>query len=501
MASSASVPPPVGGWDTESALADMPPENAVVLDNWFPDTDDVQMRRGFTSFATGMSGEVGSLLEYIPTTGTGEMFAANGGNIFDVSSGGAVGAAVVSGMSNARWQQTQITTGAGHYLFAVNGQDAPRTYDGTTWSTSSPTGPTAANLIWTNNHQRRLWFGEKQSLSAWYFPVNTISGTATEFPMGGLATRGGYIMAMGTWTRDSGAGADDVAVFLTSEGQAILFVGTDPAAASTWELVGVFNIGKPIGRRCMIKAGADLIMITQDGYVAASTILQADRSQAERVAISQQINRAVNDAARDYKDNFGWQPFIYPKAQMLIFNVPTSSTTAEQHVFNTITNKPCRFTGIDAACWGILNDAAYFGGFDGKVYKFDDGNDDDGTNIEADAVQAFNYFGSRAREKRFNRVECLFTSGGNPNASIEINTDFNIQTTSINAVSAPSSQALWGIALWGIGLWSSDSQVYRGWRSVRGLGRAASVRCRVSSSSARPKWISTNFIYTNAGAR
>lgn len=501
MASSASIQPPVGGWDTESALADMPPENAIVLDNWFPDTDDVQLRRGFAEHATGMTGEVGSLMEYIPTTGTGELFAGNGTSIFDVSSAGAVGAAVVTGMSNARWQHTQISTSAGHFLFAVNGADTPRTYNGTTWAAASVTGPTAANLIWTNNHQRRLWFGEEQSMSAWYFPVNTISGTAQEFPMGALAKRGGYIMAMGTWTRDGGDGADDVAVFLTSEGQAILFVGVDPSSSSTWDLIGVFDIGKPIGRRCMIKAGADLIMITQDGFVAASSILQADRSQTERVAISRQINRAVNDAARSFGTNFGWEPFIYPKGQMLIFNVPISGTQSHQYVFNTITNKPCRFTGIDAVCWGILNDNAYFGGLDGKVYLFDTGNADNGTNIEGNATQAFNYLGSRAREKRFSRVECLFQSGGNPNASIDMNVDFSIKSAPLNSVASPSTDAKWGIAKWGIDKWSSASQVYRGWRAVRGNGRAASIRVRVSSGTARPSWVASNIIYTNGGPK
>jgi len=49
----ASVPPPVGGWDTRNALADMPVENAVILDNWFPSTDKVTVRKGHTSHATG----------------------------------------------------------------------------------------------------------------------------------------------------------------------------------------------------------------------------------------------------------------------------------------------------------------------------------------------------------------------------------------------------------------------------------------------------------------
>ena len=72
----------------------------------------------------------------------------------------------------------------------------------------------------------------------------------------------------------------------------------------------------------MLKAGADLIMVTEDGFVAASTILAADRSQSELVAMSQQINDAVNTAVRNHGTTFGWQPFLYPKGHMLVFNVP-----------------------------------------------------------------------------------------------------------------------------------------------------------------------------------
>src|SRR3990167_547770 len=348
-----TLPPPVEGWDTREALADMPVKRAVILDNWFPGTDKVTLRRGHSSHATGMSGNVESLLPYTPVTGTGELFAANGGSIYDVSAAGAVGAAVATGFSNNRFQHVQIGTAGGNFLLVMNGEDTPQTYDGTTWANATMTGPTIANLIWCNLHQRRLWFGEKESLTAYYLAVNAITGAASSFSLAGLAGLGGYIMAMGTWSRDGGAGPDDAAVFLTSEGEAIVYQGTDPSSASTWSLVGVFRIGKPIGRRCMIKAGADLIMVTQDGFVAASTILSADRAQAERVAISAQINKAVNDAVRDYGALFGWQPFIYAKGTMLIFNVPVAATEAHQYVFNTITEAPCRFKGADALCWEI----------------------------------------------------------------------------------------------------------------------------------------------------
>ena len=497
---SISLPAPVGGWDTENALADMPIENAVILDNWFPGTDKVTLRRGHTEWASGMTGNVDTLLEYSPPSGSAKLFAVNSGDVYDITSTGAVGSAVVSGLNSDQMQQVQIGTAGGHFLIGVNGNDTPITYNGSSWSTASISGPTSSNLIWCNLHQRRLWFGEKDSMTAWYLPVNSISGTASYFSMAALASLGGYIMAMGTWTRDGGAGTDDVAVFLTSEGEAIVYQGTDPSSADTWSLVGVFRIGRPIGRRCMIKAGADLIMVTQDGFVTASSILSIDRSQARKVALSSQINKAVNDAQRTYSSSYGWQPIIYPKAAMLMVNIPQGSTTYHQYVFNTITGAPCRFTGLNARCWGLKGENIFFGGIDGKVYQFDTVGGDNGSNINGDALQAFSYFRSPGSNKAFKLVEPIFQSDGNPNAAIDLYTDFTVSPpTSDPTPSASTNAAKWGVSKWGSGTWGADDQIYRGWRGIRGRGRSAALRVRVASQTARPSWVSTNLTYIPGG--
>jgi len=499
-ARSASRQAPVGGWDTREALADMPGDRAPILDNWFPSTDKVTVRRGHEDYATGMPAAVESLLRYVPKTGADKLFAASDGKIYDVSNSGAVGAAVVSSMTNNRWQQVQMGTTSNHYLFMFNGADAPRLYDGSSWGTATITGPTAANLIWGNLHQRRLWFGEEDSLSAWYFPVNTISGTAVEFSLAGVATLGGYIMAMGTWTRDAGDGADDVAVFLTSEGEAIVYSGIDPSAAASWSLVGVFRIGKPIGRRCMIKTGADLVMVTEDGFVSANTILSLDRSQAELGALSAQINKAVNDAVRSKGTLFGWEPFLYPRGTMLMFNVPQSGTTAHQYVFNTITGAPCRFTGVNGLCWQLKGDEAYFGTSDGKVCKADTGATDNGTAIEADGLQAFSYFGAPGTNKAFKQVEPIFEADGPPAPALDMNVDFTITTPLGTPTTSPSTNlARWDEALWDDGVWAGSDLVYRSWRGVRGIGRSGALRVRISSSTSSVSWIATTYTYIPAG--
>jgi len=495
-----SIPPPVKGWDTRESLADMPIDKAIIMDNWFPGTDKVTVRRGNSAYATGMSGPVESLIEYIPPTGNGQLFAANSGNIYDITSAGAVGAAVSTGHTNNRWQQSMIGTAAGQYVRLVNGADTPLVYDGTTWATTPAiTGVTAANLAWINIHQRRMWVGEKDSLIAYYLPVNSIGGAAVAFSLQGVARKGGYIMAMGTWTRDSGTGMDDVGVFLTSEGEAIVYKGTDPASASTWSLIGVFAIGKPIGRRCMVKAGSDLVLSTQDGFVPLSGILSMDRSQSQLVALSAQISQAVNDSVRNYSTIFGWQAILYPKSTMLIFNIPISSLASDQYVFNTITGAPCRFTGIPALCFGMLGDSLFWGSRDGTVNKFDDGRNDLGELIKADCLQAFSYFKSPSQNKIFKQVEPIFQSDGNPNAAIDINVDFQVRKPVGVATASQVSSGLWGISKWGIGTWGSAGQIYQGWRGTRGVGRSASARIRIDTNQARPSWVATNFTFVKGG--
>lgn len=495
---STSIPPPVGGWNTKDSLADMELQYAVVLDNWFPEDDKITLRQGHASHATGMTGNIDTLLEYTTTAGADKLFACDtDGDIYEVTSAGAVGAAVVTGMTGIQWQHQQIGTAGGNFLIAVNGLDTPREYDGASWTTASITGPTATDLIWINLHQRRLFFGEKNSLSFWYLDVNSKSGAATEFSLAGVARLGGYLMAMGTWTRDAGDGADDVAVFLTSEGEAIIYQGTDPSSETTWGLVGVFRVGSPIGRRCFTKAGGDLIFITQDGFVSANRTIASGRP-----AISEQINSALNKAVRSNGANFGWQPIIYPSGNMLIFNVPQGGTMAHQYVFNTITNAPCRFTGLNARCWGMLNDELYFGGMDGTVYKFDTTNADAGSNIVGDALQAFSYFGTPGRIKAFKLAEAVFLSTGPPSYGIGLNYDFkqNALQESDIAGGDTTGFAVWDTAKWDEANWGGDGQLFRSWRGVTGHGTSAGIRLRTDTKTSRPSWMATNLIYQLGGA-
>jgi hypothetical protein len=156
-----TVTAPIKGWNARDPLASMKPDEAVYLDNWFPTTGSVDLRKGSENFSTGMTGLVESLMSY-NSPSVSQLFGAVDEYIYDVSASGAVGAAEVSGLTSAQWQHINFTTAAGSFLYIVNGADTPYLYDGATWtsitgaSVPAITGVTTTGLINIWQHKGRI---------------------------------------------------------------------------------------------------------------------------------------------------------------------------------------------------------------------------------------------------------------------------------------------------------------------------------------------------------
>lgn len=479
------VQAPTGGWDASSPLAAMPKDRAVELTNWFPQPGWIEVRRGCNYQAWDLVSDttpVTSLMVWAGMASTGKMFAGAGTVIYDVTSEG-VGTSSDTGWSNTRFQWVNFVNSAATYLYIVNGQDNPKHYDGTTWATPTITGATESNFIGINVHKKRLWFIEKDTTKAWYLATDAISGSVTGFELGSLFKMGGYLMAMGTWTRDGGSGSDDYAVFISSRGEAAVYQGTDPSSANTWALVGVFQCPAPIGRRCFVNYGADLALLTLEGVFPCSQLFSVDQSQARGVALTQNIQNAFNEVARTNKDLFGWEMCVYPRGTRMIVNVPnTEFDDVAQYVINTLTGAWCKFEGQHANCWVVFQDRLFYGGNDGAVYEADVGSADVATPITAIAQCAYQAFQSPGNLKHFTALQGLITSSQGTQPSLGISVDFQETTdmSTSNSVGA-SGIALYDVAEWDDALWNSSIQQTNNWVSIPALGRFASVKVQAET--------------------
>lgn len=481
IVSTTSIPPATGGWDTLSPLPSMERDRAVVLDNWFPEAGYIRLRNGFDIHTDVGSSNVESLMVYNGLT-SNAMFAAAGTVIYDVSSQFTATSAV-TGLSNARWQYVNFTTSGGKYLFIVNGADNPRTYDGSSWATPSITVVDESTFIYVAAHKRRLWFAIVNSTKAAYLPLDSISGAAAEFDLGAVFSQGGVLQAIGTWTRDGGDGPDDYAVFLSSRGQAAIYAGTDPSSASTWALVGVYNLPPPIGRRCMLKVGTDLAIITISGVISLEAALSKDRAAAATYSLMPAIQPSVTEAAQSYGSNFGWELIAYPRGTAAFLNVPLSSNgTAYQYGINTLTGAAFRYTGMNAQCWALFNDNIYFGSQNGQVFKADTGAIDFATQLDADVQGAFWDFKAPGELKQIKMVQPLLLSDGSVTPSLAINVDFATDAPTAPLARTAAAGSVWDGFTWDNGIWGDDISSQANWVSTNALGQWISVRMRVAVS-------------------
>ncbi len=500
----AELQSPVGGLNARDSIARMPASDAVRMLNLWPTTTDVVLRDGYVKSSTGLGAQVNGIFSYNSPTGTLKRFASASTNIYEITAGGAVGAAVVSGLSSAgessKWQHTMFSTTAGTYLYLVNGVDDPRLYDGTNWqavnAASAPiaiTGVTTNTLINVNVFKKRLWFVQKDTLLAWYLTADTIGGAATSFDLRPFCKKGGYLVAMATWTIDAGSGMDDYAVFVTSEGELLVYQGTDPTSITTFALKGVFQVGNPIGRRCFDKFGGDLTLINRDGLIPLSKGLLSDRV-TNKSALTDKINQIISRLTYLYGSLYGWETQLYPQQQMLLLNIPVTNGQI-QAAMNTQTGSWTLFQGWNATCFERSGEDVYFGG-NGYVGKIWNVKYDDTMNIIGDVLQAFSKFGYQGN-KFFKMARPLIYTDGNPGVKMQMNVNYNIDPAVPIPTFTASSGGLWDVALWDIGLWGGD-ELKQDWETIGAIGYTAALSMVVVTNTSSFRWEATQFVYENA---
>lgn len=499
-----SYPSPISGWNARDALASMKPTDAISLENWFPKTSYVEIRGGHADHATGMTGNGKTLVVYNGLDGNSKMFALTNTGVYDVSSSGAVGASVAS-RTDGKHQYVNFGDGTNNYLILVNGVDKPLYYNGSSWvavdAASSPalTGLTTTSIIGVFISKGRLFFIEKGSLSFWYLAAGAAGGALTEYDLSGVAKKGGYLVTGATWTIDAGDGPDDRVVLITSEGEVIVYSGTNPSSATTWSLIGVYDFGIPLGRRCVQKYGGDLLIITQNGIFPMAEAAQSTAIDY-KLSISFKIENAFNDAARSQGSIFGWEAIIHRAESALIVNVPvTEDGEHEQYVMNTITKAWCKFTGWDAETFAIFNDELYFC-TGTKVVKAWTGRMDGSNNIVAYAKTAFTDMRQPGARKKFKMFMPILAVNGALSYLTDIDVDYADSPISGTASYSVVSGAQWDVAKWDEGYWAASLEIVKQWTSpAEWDGYAVSGKLKIATNSLQIQWMANQFIYETGG--
>jgi len=485
-----AVRAPTRGWNARDALDAMEPGYAIKLDNWFPRDSDVATRGGYVEHCDTTETTLIETLTSLETGTISQLIAGSAGKLINVTT--ATPATIGSGFTEDTWQTTQFAS----RVFLVNGTDAPQDWDGSTLTATAWTGPTIANLIVPYAYKNRLYFIEKNTLKIWYGGLDAVTGAVTAFDLAGAGNFGGRLVGIASLSQDTGDGPDDMLVLFTSTGDIIVYRGTDPGAAD-WALVGRFRSSPPLGYRAVVGYSSDVIFMTRLGYLSVARIMSLGASQG---AISDLIRGEAVAAAQRYEANAGWEATFYPGSQMLLFNIPRSNGSYDQHVMNTGTGAWTRFRKVNGYTFHVWAGDLYFGGANGKVYQGDTGQTDNGNAIVCDGQLAWTYLGAPGAIKFFGLMKPIFTTSKTPPAvAVAISVDFDpqIKSSSANFEIKPGV-GIWDTSIWDQGIWGSGPEVHADWVSIGAVGSAMSLTIRVACN-AYYEWKSCQVTYEMGG--
>lgn len=512
-----TIPSPVGGLNAYDNLAAMPPTDAIRLANIVPQPYGCTVRKGYQVHATDLGGTVDSLATWVSVAGVRKLFAFANNRLWDITVPGS-GVQLLSGLTTDFWQSVGYANAAGIFTLMFSGADNPIVYtasgivrltagDGTVANTWSGVNP--ATLIQATVHQRRVWAVEVNSTKGWYLPPDQYYGIAVPFNFGPWFKRGGYLVALATWTVDAGSGSDDHLVAISSNGEAVVYAGINPASTTDWRIVGAYFIGQPPrGRRFFTNVAGDLYLLTLTGVVSMATVVTSTQvNLSANNTYSQKIQFLLSELLNELKDIEGWEIGFFPGISLLIINVPAVSNGGNgQIAANVLTSAWCTFSGMHARCWLRLDDSPFFGGVDGKVYRAWSGDRDGvnidgegGTNILSSVQQAYSNFGMPTAQKQVGLYRPNFLGTRKINYTSILTYDYSQnRVPQSNGSNEPSVFAHWNEALWDEGKWSGGVSVQRDWRSAEGVGTAAALTMSLSTE-AESIWVSTDFTIRSGG--
>lgn len=465
------------GWDTDTPVAELPPTLARTFDNWVPQGTQIKIRKGYSDHVTGLGAAVETLMPY-NAGATSALFGAAGTSVYDVTSAGAVGAAVLSTMGNARFSHTNLTTSGGSFLWICNGSAEPRHWNGAAWATPSLTVTTYTDndISFVHAFKERLFFIFKNTLTFGYLPTQSIAGTIANYPLGAVFNFGGRLIALGSLSLDGGAGIDDYFVALSSEGEIAVYQGFNPGSATEWALKGVYYVGEPLGDRPFVKMGDDLGILTLGGLISVKATMTS--GGAETLPYSARIGAGWKALSRVGQGFTGWEGLVIQSEDLVLINAPASASTARQ----IIRNRTCgmdrnggalgwgRFTGWNFETFEILGGDCYAGGSDGTVYRAFDDYDDDGADVTAAVDTPWTLLGT-PQVKTLLEARPLLTVATLASLRMVGRADFRDRPV-LGAwpSSTVTNAGVWDETNWDQCLWGGEDTTTRQWRAISGEG-------------------------------
>lgn len=493
-----TMPPPSGGLNLVSPVDEMEPNEALELVNVFPGAGAPVLRKGYEKFVlTGatINGAIKTMTTLSLADGTTQLIVATATKLYSISEVGVVTDISKAGnYTNGDWQ----TVTYNNRLYLTNGADAAQVYSGIPATpaadvTFTGSGLSISNLINVTAHRESLYFVEKNTCNVWYSAIRTTGTTGTptltKFDFSFVFERGGFLVAIGSYSNTSSYATQEYFWACSSEGELVFYAGSNPGATD-WQIIGAHYIGAPLGYRSFIRVNSDVWVITAQGIVPLSALFKLDPQLALAV-VSEKINPIITQYARIDSFDSNWTGFFWPEGRRVFVSVPLSTTLTFFLVYSTDKQTWTKYilqSGNHAVSSCTFKRLPFYGGLDGTIWQGETGNRDAvvsnvGSNINFVIQTAFSFYGQRGNYKTWRDLRPILKASSGLQVNVAMYTDFkDYGTESFTSFNTDVNQFTpWG-SPWGSPWSTSQSYIFDRYATA-GQGHCASISFKGNNSN------------------
>lgn len=382
---SVRLPAPSDGINGVDPATEMGPRDCLYAFNVIADERGVRARTGWREYAIGMTGtfsaEVKTTISFHGSAvANSRLFMTTDKGIWRVDTGTpslVYSFATIS--PNGGWGvAAAVVTAAGHFILYADEVNGLHYYSESTatwaaYATGSGTGQVtgvdpaavASVTVWKN----RVWLTERNTAKAYYLDVGAVFGTATAFNFGQRFKHGGSLVGLFNWSTDGGSGLDTALVAISTGGDVVIYLGTDPSSATTFGLKGVWFVGAvPTGRTIATDVGGDLLIISALGVVPLSRLIlgDPDKMQYATARVSSLFSRLANVAL----GNRGWAIHTHPTDNAMMVLIPeVAGDETTQLVCSLSTRGWSKYRDLPILSAAVWSGELYFGTADGRCCR------------------------------------------------------------------------------------------------------------------------------------
>lgn len=508
QAQSQPYPAPVGGVNAIDGLASPMFQDAIYAFNMVPSQYGMKVRDGYTEWCTNVGdGGVRTIIPYVSTLAAQDkLFAAAEDGIYDVTASSASPSSVltfVTADDDSGYGQyvNFINIGGSKFILYCDETNGYHLYTQATDTWAAVAAGTSAGqidgvdpgdfcfvMIWKS----RVWFVQKDTGDAWYLPVGQVTGKVTKFNFSNKFKQGGYLVGLWNWTVDGGEGIDDYLVAISSAGDVVVYKGTDPDTAATFDQRGVYYIGPtPAGRRCAGSFGGELYLLSSYGLVPISKLMSGQVVIDTSILVSRKITPLINIDMAQSRTMTGWEVKLLPSQNLLMVSTPKlDNFDYIQYVQSLDTRGWALYRDFPYDTGDSWNGTFYVGTADNRVLIHSGTLDNvtlatptEGDEIEFSILTWYQDLNTSGQNKITQFIRPTFIAEAVPAYGVLARYDYDL--TEALAVPIPSTPtgdvwdvAVWDTAVWGVGVITSNLL-----SGGSGMGRSVAIALRGTSSA------------------